>query len=126
MVPSDSALRQWTSQRSDAECSTSYAVYERALKQHYRRYFAANPHLRCVKHDYSAVSIAAALPSEWSHLQHLIPRHLFHRFARSGRSIQMLALAIIGRAVKLVKSLNSFWHDLAVDMPTSASQYFHN
>lgn len=122
MVPSDSVLLQWNSQRIDAACSASYAEYERALKQHYRQYFGANPHLRCVKHDYSAVSIAAALPPEWSHLQHLIPRHLLHRFARSGRSSQMLALAILGSAAQRDKSLSSFWHALALDTPTSDAQ----
>jgi hypothetical protein len=90
------SLAEWSAERIDRECRDAYGNYERLLKARYVAYFANNRHLRCRRHAYSAATIAAALPPEWEYLQRLMPPHAFHRYARSGRSSQLLALALLG------------------------------
>jgi hypothetical protein len=96
MHTSASELEHWTKERIDAECGRAYCAYEKKLKAHYIDYFSRHPTLRCRRHAYSAATLAAALPPGWEHLLRLIPAHAFHRHARSGRSSQLLALALLG------------------------------
>lgn len=112
-------LTQWTKERIDAECSRSYQAYERGLQTHYTNYFQAHPQLRCPRHRYSARTIAAALPPGHSDLQKRIPKGSLHRFARSGRSSQLLALGLLGSAAEQDDSLRWFWD--AANLPGYAS-----
>jgi len=110
------SLTDWSPERIDGECSAAYARYERALKAHYVAYFARNCHLRCRRQPYSAATIAAALPPGWEHLQRLIPVGAFHRYARSGRSSQLLALALLGSCS--VEDPSLAWLSDALDLPS--------
>src|ERR1700730_3858186 len=107
-------LTKWTKEHIDAECLSSYREYERKLRQHYIEYFRRYPQLRCPNHSYSARTIAAALPPGYSDLQKLIRKDLLHRFARSGKSSQLLALSLLGSASQFDSSLSWFWSALSV------------
>lgn len=111
------SLAEWSPERIDAQCSAAYGIYERALKAHYVAYFAKNRHLRCQRQPYSAATIAAALPPGWEHLQRLISPDAFHRYARSGRSSQVLALALLGSCSVEDPSLD--WLSDALGLPSA-------
>ena len=110
------SLAEWSPERVDGECRRAYAAYETEIRRHYTAYFADNRHLRCPRHSYSAATIAAALPPGWEHLQRLIPPDAFHRYARSGRSSQLLALALLGSCSVEDPSLR--WLSAALEIPT--------
>jgi len=105
-------LPSWTKGRIDWECQSTYRQYERELQDHYTAYFAQYPHLRSLGHQYSAHSLAAALPPGYADLQRLIPKRAQHRFIRSARSSQSLGLALLGVAAKIDPSLKWFWDAL--------------
>jgi len=109
MEHSARGLRSWTRDLINAQCAAEYRVYEAALIRHYTNYFANRPYLRCSKHRYSARTIHDALPPATGDLQDLIPRHRFHRFARSGRSSQVVGLGLLGSAARSEPSLQWFW-----------------
>ena len=114
MESSATILAQWPQQRIDGECRPAYAAYERRLKQHYVDYFANHPAVRCPRQSYSAVTLDAALPSEWAHLWRLLPMQAIHRFARSGRSSQTLSLAVLGSAVHNDVTMRALWRALGI------------
>jgi hypothetical protein len=109
------ALSHWTQERIDEQCRPSYRRYERELKAHYSEYFRRHPQLRCSRHVYSAGTVAAALPPGYSSLEKQIPKSSLHRFARSARSSQLLALALLGSAAQRQPSLRWFWN--AIETP---------
>jgi len=94
---------------------SAYAAYERALKHDYTEYFARHAALRCHRQLYSAATLDAALPQGWGHLWRLLPAQAVHRFARSGRSSQALALALLGSAVHNDITLKALWRTLGLD-----------
>lgn len=110
------SLESWSKGRIDTECLPAYRDYERELKQHYTHYFQRHPELRCPNQPYSARTIGATLPRGSQHLSWLIPRSSLHPFARSGRSSQMLALALLGSACAREPSLKWFWNILDLDL----------
>ena len=115
------ALAQWTNHAIDQECGAAYRRYEKARRQQYIDYFARHPELRCPHHAHSAKSLAAALPPGWGEqLETLIPRNAWHVHARSGKSSQTLALALLGSATRLDSSLSWFWP--AFDLPAPSRQ----
>ena len=103
------AVEEWTDRRIKGECSKPYRLYEQELKQHYLSYFDQNPKLRCPHQAHSALSIAAALPPGSAQLQELIPRNAIHPYARSAKSSQMLALAILGASAMADPSHEWLW-----------------
>jgi hypothetical protein len=105
-------LTHWTTERLNAVCMARYRQYERDLQHHYVAYFEERPHLRSSRHDYSATSVAAALPPGCADLERLIPGNAQHRFIRSARSSQALGLALLGAALKADSSLQWFWRAL--------------
>ena len=95
---------------------------ERDLQDHYRAYFAQYSHMRSPGHQYSAHSLAAALPPGHADLQRLIPRSAQHRFICSARSSQGLALALLGVAAKIDPSLQWFWDALQLPFRVDTSR----
>lgn len=119
--PSSLSLSHWTTRAIDQECGPAYRRYEKARRQQYLEYFARHPELRCPQQPHSARSLAAALPPGWGEqLETLIPRNAWHIHARSGKSSQTLALALLGSAAHLDPSLSWFWR--ALDLPAPSSQ----
>ncbi len=112
----------WTKGRIDDQCRGPYRRYETELKKHYTEYFHQRLHLRCARHPYSARTIAAALPPGCSGLQQLMPPGTWHRFARSARSSQVLAVSILGSAVERDPSL--CWLADALNLPPFADQQY--
>jgi hypothetical protein len=110
-------LTQWPQDRIDAECTSAYAAYEKELRGHYVAYFERHSALRCRRQAYSATSLADALPPGWGHLQRLLPRKSVHRYARSGKSSQTLALALLGSAVHQDVTLEGLWRTLGIGGP---------
>jgi hypothetical protein len=107
-------LRGWTKESIDRECKSAYRGYESAVIDRYTRYFAARPHLRCPRQRYSARTVAAALPPGLNGLQQLIPPGHLHRYARSGRSSQILALSILGAGAIRDPTLGWFWRAIGL------------
>lgn len=105
-----------------AECSAAYRAYEKDLKQHYIRYFEKNPGLRSYWHPYSARSVAAALPPGWSHLERILPHGALHRYARSAKSSQILALGLLGAACRSDPSMRWLWESLNLPGHPSAQK----
>jgi hypothetical protein len=122
MESSATHLTHWPQARIDGECRSAYATYEEELKGHYIDYFARHPELRCWQHHYSAATIAAALPSGWGHLDRLLPRQSVHRYARSARSSQTLALALLGSAVHQDVTMEALWRTLGIGEAIPAAQ----
>ncbi len=108
---------RWTKASIHAECSAAYRQYERELREHYVSYFAARPWLRCRDQPHSASTLSAALPPGLDHLQRLISRGSIHLHARSAKSSQTLALALIGSAATRDPSLDSLWR--AANLPST-------
>ncbi len=119
--PSSLSLSHWTTRAIDQECGPAYRRYEKARRQQYLAYFTRHPELRCPQQPHSAKSLAVALPPGWvEQLETLIPRNAWHVHARSGKSSQTLALALLGSAARLDPSLSWFWR--AFDLPAPSSQ----
>ena len=68
--------------------------------------------LRCARHAYSARSLSAALPEGYAALWQLLPPQSTHIHARSARSSQSLALALLGCAADRDPSFSWFWNAL--------------
>lgn len=119
MPSSAQILPKWSKEQIDAECRHDYRLYERGLREHYTAYFCRHSQIRCAMHPYCARSLAAALPAGCAELKALMPTGGFHRFARSAKSSQMLALALLGSAINRDDSLRWFWNGL--DLPISSS-----
>ena len=116
---SASCLTQWPQERIDAECRSAYAAYEKELRDHYTDYFAKHSALRCPRQAYSAATLEAALPPGWGHLQRFLPPHSVHRYARSGKSSQTLALALLGSAVHQDVTMEGLWRTLGIGEPSA-------
>jgi hypothetical protein len=123
MTCSPTDLAFWTKQRIYAACGRAYCLYEKKLTAHYTDYFARHCNLRCSRHAYSARSLGAALPAGYGALQELIPRRSLHVHARSARSSQSLALALLGAAAHRDPSLSWFWR--ALDLPHDVCEATH-
>ena len=105
-------IDSWTSALIDAECRSSYRTYEKLLIKHYSAYYERHPNLRCARHAYSARSLNSALPDGYAALRQLLPPKSTHIHARSARSSQSLALALLGCAAHRDPSLSWFWSAL--------------
>jgi hypothetical protein len=101
-------VSQWTKPGIDAECGTGHSRYDRALAIHYTHYFAARPEL-AGEHRHCAKDIASALPPDWASLASEIEPPLWHRHYRSGKSSQVLGLALLGVAAKRDPTLSWLW-----------------
>ena len=119
-TPAALSLSHWTTQTIDRECGPAYRRYEIKRRQQYLKFFANHPELRCSKQPHSAKSLAAALPPGRDALETLIPRHRWHVYARSGKSSQTLAVALLGCATRIDPSLGWFW--CALDLPAPSRQ----
>ena len=115
--PAELSVAHWTSQASDRECRAAYHRYEKARRQQYIDYFARHPDLRCPQQAHSANSLTAALPPGCGCLQTLIPPNAWHVHARSGKSSQTLALALLGSAARLDPSFGWFLRFLDLPAP---------
>jgi len=114
-VPSETrSIELWTSAAIDTECRSAYRVYEKRLIEHYSAYYERHSNLRSSRHVYSARSLSAALPDGYGALQQLISPKSVHVHARSARSSQWLALALLGAAAHRDPSLSWFWRALGV------------
>lgn len=105
-------LAAWPQDSINAECRSAYRLYEKRLREHYSGYYDSHSNLRCVRHVFSARSLGAALPEGYAALQQLLPPASVHVHARSARSSQGLALALLGAAAHRDPSLNWFWRAL--------------
>jgi hypothetical protein len=112
MLFTSADLRYWSKEAIDKECRTAYRTYIRGLEEHYIDYFRSCPQLRCPDHPFSARTISAALPPQCADLQKLIRRDLLHKWARSAKSSQTLALSLFGHAAQNDNSLSWFWDAL--------------
>jgi hypothetical protein len=107
-------LAAWTKAAIDEICRKPYGVYERGLRTHYEAYFAAHPEL-AGDHPVKARDLAAALPPGADFLEEYLPEDLRHRHHLSGRSSQVLALAILGLAWRRDQSVR--WLEEALTLP---------
>ena len=125
-MATDLELSAWTHERVHAECAAAYRVYSRDLDDHYARYFAAYPEERGV-HVRQAADIERALPPGWDYLADELPERVRHRHHLSGRSSQLLALAVLGAATHLDFSLRWLFDALAplpaTDSPLTPPQF---
>lgn len=108
------SLEEWTSERIDACCHESYAAYEAALRDHYRSYFKRRPDLAGI-HPLKARDIEAALPESAAFLAKHLPEKARHLHHLSGRSSQILALAVIGIARERDPSLRQLAGALSLE-----------
>lgn len=121
-------LASWTHDGVHAECGRAYNSYSRDLDAHYAAYYEAHPGERG-PHPRQAVDFERALPQGWEHLADDLPargRHIHHL---SGRSSQVLALALLGASVRLDPSLDWLFMALGplpqTDSPLVPPQFEH-
>jgi hypothetical protein len=107
-------LAAWTKDEIDAICKEPYGVYARDLTVHYRRYFADHPEL-AGDHPLKAKDLASALPPGADFLEEYLPEKLRHRQHLSGRSSQIVALALLGLSWRRSPSLR--WLEEALGLP---------
>lgn len=107
-------LAHWTKAEIDAACRKPYSAYERDLRGHYGRYFQDNPAL-AGDHPLKAKDIAAALPPGADFLAEYLPEELRHLHHLSGRSSQVIALALLGLAWRRDPSMR--WLEQALRLP---------
>lgn len=125
-MAADLNLAAWTHERVHDECGAAYRAYSRGLDAHYDRYFAAHPEERGA-HLRQAADIERALPPGWDYLADDLPENARHRHHLSGRSSQVLTLAILGAATRLDFSLGWLLDALAplpaTDSPLVAPRF---
>lgn len=97
-------LANWTSAEIAAQCRAAYNAYKRGRNEHYTEYFAHHPELRG-DHPLRARDLAAALPPGHADLADLIAPGDLHREHLSANSSQILALALLGAAIRSEPSL---------------------
>jgi hypothetical protein len=112
-------LAAWTREAVRAECGDAYRQYSNELDAHYAAYFAAHPEERG-SHLRQSVDIEHALPPGWEHLGDQLPEPGRHRHHLSGRSSQILALALLGASNALDFSLSWLFDGLS-PLPPSDS-----
>src|SRR5947209_20079391 len=102
------ALHTWTSARIDAACRRAWLDYDTSKTMKYRAYFEAHPELAHPTQAWSAKDIEAALPPGWGELAKLMAGDLHSEYL-SGKSSQLLALALLGVSATLDPSQNWLW-----------------
>jgi hypothetical protein len=112
-------LAAWTHEAVHVECGAAYNRYSHDLDAHYTAYFAAHPKERG-DHPRQAADLERALPPGWGHLADDLPKRVRHRHHLSGRSSQVLALAILGASARLDFSLDWLFAALS-PLPTTDS-----
>jgi len=105
-------LAGWLRLDVDAQCAADWRQYDSALAARYERYFEEHQELRG-KQRYSARSLEAALPPEWSELSRAIGKGGWHRHHLSGKSSQTLTVGLVGVAAQLDPSLGWLWDALS-------------
>lgn len=100
MTPSKFHLAAWTHETVHAECSEAYNRYSQDLDDYYTEYFRAHPG-EGGSHPRQAADIEQALPPGWEHLADDLPNRARHVHHLSGRSSQLLALAVLGASTHL-------------------------
>jgi hypothetical protein len=98
-------LAGWTHDAVHRECRDAYNQYSGDLDRHYATYFATHPDERGT-HLRKAADLERALPPGWDYLGDELPERVRHRHHLSGRSSQVLALAVLGAANRLDFSLD--------------------
>jgi hypothetical protein len=111
-------LGGWTRPDIDAVCEPAWRRYDRRLGARYARYFQKRPELAGEQRS-SARDLAAALPPGWGELSDAVPGDAWERQHLSGKSSQMLAVALLGVAARREPSLAWLWQALA-PLPVSA------
>lgn len=107
-------LAAWTKGEVDQICNKPYGVYVRGLTEHYRQYFAEHPEL-AGDHPLKAKDLGSALPPGADFLEEYLPEKLWHLQHLSGRSSQIVALALLGLAWRLDPSVR--WLEEALRLP---------
>jgi hypothetical protein len=97
-------LANWTSAEIAAQCRSAYNAYKRRRNEHYSDYFGRHPELRG-DHPLPARDLTAALPPGHADLADLIAPGDLHREHLSANSSQVLALALLGAAMRSEPSL---------------------
>jgi hypothetical protein len=105
VTPASSDLALWTHEAVHAECGGAYNRYSRDLDAHYAAYFRAHPD-EGGSHPRQAADIERALPPSWEDLAGDLPDRVRHVHHLSGRSSQLLALAMLGASARLDPGLN--------------------
>lgn len=113
-------LYQWTKPRIEAECHRAWLDYDGALGDRYTRYFQEHPEFANTEQVWSAKDIESALPPGYGGLAERLPsgRHSQHL---SGKSSQILALALLGASAKSDPSHQWLWNAFSPIKP-GASQ----
>ena len=106
-------LAAWTKDEIDAICAKPYGAYVRALTAHYQQYFLDHPELASY-HPLKAKDLASALPPGADFLEEYLPEKLRHPQHLSGRSSQVIALAMIGLAWRRDLSMRSLENVLSL------------
>jgi hypothetical protein len=99
------SVTNWTAERIDAECGTTYDSYFADVRRRHIAYFAERPERRSDRYPFAARSREAALPAGWEHLANALPPQAWHRHHLSGASSQMLTLALLVAATRVDPSL---------------------
>ncbi len=99
------SLRDWTDARATREAGRSHARYKSGLEEQYTQYFERHKQRRG-DHRWLARNLALALPDGWESLQELLPVRARHRWHLSGGSSQVVALGLLGSALRREPSLD--------------------
>jgi hypothetical protein len=119
VAPASFHLASWTHEAVHAECREAYNRYSRELDAHYRDYFRSHPD-EGGPHARQAADIERALPPGWEHLANDLPERGRHIHHLSGRSSQVLALALLGASTHLDPGLSWLFEALS-PLPPSDS-----
>jgi len=113
-------LHTWTTARIDEQCREHWVAYDSAKTAWYTEYFHNDSHRHPLK-AWSAKNIACALPPRWEELADLVPtgRHSQHL---SGKSSQLLALALLGASARLDPTLRWLWEAFSPLQPAKAKR----
>lgn len=112
-------LHAWTTPTIEAACRRAWLHYDNALRDRYIAYFKDHPDLAHPTQTWSAKDIESALPPGWGHLAELLPagRHSQHL---SGKSSQILALALLGVSATLDPSHRWLWDAISPLKPAES------
>lgn len=114
-----SVLAEWTHEAVHDECRDAYNDYSRKLDAHYAAYFADHPEERGA-YLRQAADLERALPPGWDHLGDDLPTRVRHVHHLSGRSSQVLALAVFDASSHLDPGLEWLFQAFA-PLPKSDS-----
>ena len=102
-------LAGWTHAEVVAQGRTAYNAYSSALDAAYAAYFRAHPD-EAGLHPRQAADLAKALPPGFAHLAQQLPTAALHQHHLSGRSSQLIALALLGAGAASDPSLQWLYH----------------